>query len=140
MNILVDTSVWSIAFRRKSRSPMEEVAVRELDDLVLDGRAAIIGPIRQELLSGISKHNQYVGLRDELRAFEDIELTQAHYETAAEMSNECRRHGVQGSPIDFLICAAARHADIPVFTLDGDFERYKHHAHIKLHMVREKQG
>ena len=55
MKVLVDTSVWSLSLRRSStkRSEQERVIVAELGALVEDGRAAIIGPVRQELLSGI---------------------------------------------------------------------------------------
>ena len=66
MNVLVDTSVWSLALRRnKPRGTAEE---RELTELIREGRVAIIGPIRQELLSGVKTLAQFRTLRDRLRA------------------------------------------------------------------------
>ena len=49
MNVLVDTSVWSLALRRKPRelSAAEQPVVEELADLTREGRARIIGLIRQ---------------------------------------------------------------------------------------------
>ena len=40
----------------------------------MGGRIVIIGPIRQELLSGISDISQFNKLKDMLSAFEDISL------------------------------------------------------------------
>jgi predicted nucleic acid-binding protein len=59
----------------------------------------------------------------------------ADYELAAEFSNKCRKKGVQGSHIDFLICAVANRIDIPIFTNDKDFDRYQNIISIKLFEV-----
>ena len=62
MQVLVDTSVWSLAFRRSVPGANPVLAAQQvrlkaslelLRDLVADGRATLIGAIRQELLSGI---------------------------------------------------------------------------------------
>jgi predicted nucleic acid-binding protein len=135
--VLVDTSVWSLALRRKNHTHAEGPVVRELLDLCREGKAVMMGPIRQELLSGIPLRAQFEGLREDLSAFEDLELDQDHYEKAAALSNDCRRHGVQGSPVDYLICAAAAKANIPVFTLDKDFSHIRPYAKIKLHPIRK---
>lgn len=93
-------------------------------------RAHIIGPIRQEILSGIREPAQYEKLRDALRAFPDLELTSADYERAAELFNLCRRNGIQGSNTDFLICAVAERLDLAILTTDQDFRLFQ--AHIPL--------
>src|ERR671934_117427 len=61
MMVLVDTSVWSLFLRRQSRhlSPEQARAKQELAELITEGLAQIIGPIRQELLSGIREEAQY---------------------------------------------------------------------------------
>ena len=71
MKVLIDTSVWSLALRR--RRPEREVAIRtELARLIAEFEVAIIGPIRQELLSGIREEKQYLALQENLRAFPDV--------------------------------------------------------------------
>ena len=65
MRVLVDTAVWSLAFRRQGKSDPQVVA--ELASLIEDGRVAIVGPIRQELLSGIREEAQFSKLRKVLR-------------------------------------------------------------------------
>lgn len=136
MNVLVDSSVWSCAIRRSApRGTPEE---RELAELILEGRVAMIGPIRQELLSGIKTSEQYRMLRDRLRAFPDLDLSHEDFEEAASCYNKCRARGVQGSNTDFLICAVAARRGFAVFTTDADFERYARVLHIKLHGARWK--
>lgn len=55
MKVLIDTGVWSLAFRRKKAQPNEQAIVQQLQALILDGNACMMGVIRQEILSGI-KH------------------------------------------------------------------------------------
>ena len=138
MRILVDTSVWSLALRKKTLAPKEKKVVKELKELIYELRAVIIGPIRQELLSGLSDEAKSDDLKEKLRAFDDISLGQEDYEKAAELSNKCRRKGIQGSHIDFLICEAAINNKISIFTTDKDFENYKKVISIRLHNIREE--
>lgn len=121
MKVLVDTSVWSLALRR--RAPHRE-ASDGLRELVAHGRAAMIGPIRQELLSGIRDAAAFARLRLHLKAFPDEHIVADDYELAADLFNTCRAAGLQGSNTDFLICAVSGRLRYPIFTTDDDFARY----------------
>lgn len=132
MKVLVDTSVWSLAFRRQSPA---HPSVEELRRLIRTGRTAVIGPIRQEVLSGIRDATVFENLRDRLSAFPDEPLTTADYERAAEYFNTCRAKGLQGSNTDFLLCAVSVHHSMPLLTTDGDFLRYARMIPIVLHTV-----
>ena len=123
MDALVDTSVWSLALRRVD-GPQHPVA-SVLSHLISDLRVRIIGPIRQEVLSGIKNQTQYDQLRDTLKAFPDLPLETVDFERAAEFFNICRRNGIQGSNTDFLICAVAERYDLAIFTTDNDFDNYR---------------
>jgi predicted nucleic acid-binding protein len=57
MRVLVDTSVWSEALRRRRK--VESDVVREFRSLILEHRTDIIGPIRQEILSGLRDDAQF---------------------------------------------------------------------------------
>lgn len=129
MKILVDTCVWSQVLRHKSPDP--ELAIK-LKDFIKDGRVVMIGSIRQELLSGISDASQFNKLKEVLSAFEDVSLKTKHFIKAAEFSNICRNKGIQGSTIDFLICAVSHLENLIIFTTDKDFENYKRYLPIKL--------
>jgi hypothetical protein len=126
MLVLVDTSIWSLALRRNPSdlNPKERRATAALRELIRDGRARIIGPVRQELLSGIRLESAFQQLRDHLRAFDEPAIESADYEEAAQAHNRCRSRGVSGSPVDFLVCAAALRRDWQIFTADHDFAGY----------------
>ncbi len=134
MKVLVDTSVWSLALRRNL--PYEGPDVSELIELIREVRVRIIGPVRQELLSGVKSQAQFQKLRNHLRAFPDLDVTTRDYESAAEFFNLCRSKGIQGSNTDFLICAISAHHKIPIFTTDGDFTLFQPHLPITLHIPR----
>jgi predicted nucleic acid-binding protein len=129
MKVLVDTCVWSVVLRHKNPHP--ELTNR-LKELIADGRVAIIGPIRQELLAGISDKKQFDQLERLLSGFEDIPLRTEHFIKAAKFANLCRNKGVQGSTIDFLICSAAYLENLVIFTTDNDFQNCKEHLPIKI--------
>lgn len=129
MKVLVDTCVWSQVLRH--RSPNTELT-KNLKDLIRDGRVSIFGPIRQELLSGVPNTKQFNQLKEQLSSFEDVPLKTEHFEKAAEFSNIYQSKGIQGSTIDFLICAVAYIENFVIFTTDNDFENYKKHLSIQL--------
>jgi len=135
MNILVDTSIWSLAFRRKELSKDESKIIASLSELVKELRTVMIGPIRQEILSGISDIKIFEELQDKLSAFPDHLIETKDYETAARFYNKCRKNGIQGSHIDFLICAVASNNGFPVLTLDKDFLHYKKYLPINLYKI-----
>lgn len=135
MNVLVDTSVWSLFLRRAT--PQNEPNVLALRHLIEASRAVIIGPIRQEILSGIREQSHFTVLRQRLRAFPDLALDTADYERAAEFYTVCRRNGVQGSNIDFLICAVAAGRGLAIFTTDLDFQSYRAYIPVALYVTRE---
>jgi len=140
MQVLVDISVWSLALRRSPTEAVkaaadakQQAAVNALRDLIADGRACMLGAVRQELLCGIKSAAQFGALRAALKGFEDVALTQSDFELAAEFFNTCRSKGVQGSNTDFLICAAASARKLPILTTDQDFTRYGKHLPINLY-------
>lgn len=132
MKVLVDTSVWSLALRRRAPA---HAAVGELRRLVAHGRAAIIGPVRQELLSGIRDRAVFERLRDHLRAFSDEPITAVDYERAADCFNLCRTTGIQGSNTDFLLCAVAERYRYPILTTDDDFVKFSRVLPLCLHAL-----
>jgi predicted nucleic acid-binding protein len=138
VNVLVDTCVWSLALRRKPQdlNTAESSAVSELAELIRDGRARIIGVIRQELLSGIRTPKQFEQIRVDLSQFPDEPINSADHEAAAKANNECRSKGIVVSVVDILICAIAQRRDWSIFTTDPDFSHFGKVLPIKLHSPR----
>lgn len=124
--VLVDTPVWSLVLRRRTMdlSLEQEKFKQALGELISGGRAQLLGPIRQELLSGVREEAHFRRLRHHLRAFDDAELRTEDYEEAARMSNHCRSRGIASSPVDMLLCAVASRRPWPIFTTDRDYLLY----------------
>jgi predicted nucleic acid-binding protein len=132
MRIIIDTPIWSKAFRRKKINFEDKNIVDSLKYLINEFMEVLIGPIRQELLSGISDEVIFNDLKEKMKGFNDFPIETIDYETAAEYSNVCRRNGIQGSNTDFLICAIAIRNNFEIFTTDDDFNQYKKYLPIKL--------
>ena len=126
MNVLADTSVWSLALRRK---PSAKLSAEErrltglLSETISDGRVVMIGPIRQELLSGIKDRGQFAKLKSALAAFRDEPLDTIDYEEAARLYNVCRSRGVECGPVDILICAVAARRKWTVLANDASLNK-----------------
>ncbi len=131
MNVIIDTPIWSDAFRKTSNKTLD--TVKELKTLISNQQAIIIGPIRQELLSGYSDLTKFELLRNKLQYFENTTIQNSDFIKAAEFANICRSKGIQGSHTDFLICSVANRIDAPIFTLDNDFQHYQKHLPIKIY-------
>lgn len=126
MRLLVDTSVWSLALRRTSRaglSPKEQQLTSQLTQAIEDGRVVMIGPIRQELLSGIKEEAQFNKLKRTLEPFRDEPIETADYEQAARLYNLCRSEGAEAGTVDMLICAIATRRKWQVLSSDAGLTR-----------------
>ncbi|RCJ29580.1 twitching motility protein PilT [Nostoc minutum NIES-26] len=131
MKVIVDTSVWSLALRNNSKveNSFHIVLFR---DLITDGRVALLGAVRQEILSGIRHTDQYNMLKNYLHAFPNLELDVEDYELASEFYNTCHHHSISGTNTDFLICAAAVRRNYRILTIDKDFENFSQYIPIEL--------
>lgn len=138
MIILVDTPVWSLFFRRRrgQLNAGQEALRSELAELIEEGRAQLIGPVRQEVLSGIREQTQFQLLRERLRAFVDPVVELEDYEEAARGSNVCRAKGIATSAPDMLLCAMAIRREWHVLTTDGDFRHYAKVLPVRLYEAR----
>ena len=137
MKVLIDTSVWSQALRRQSSeslSTAQERVVNVLKELIYDSRIAMLGPVRQELLSGVKTQKQFEALQQILGVFSDETLLKEDYERAAKNFNQCRQGGVQGSNTDFLMCAVSMSRGWPIYSLNKDFLQYQKHLALKLYL------
>ena len=126
MNVLIDTSVWSLGLRRKRRdlNPNELKAYFEWEQLLARGQAAIVGLIRQEILSGIASRATFDSIKQRLEPTPDLPVTTETFVLAAEFFNKCRAAGAAPGAIDMTICAAGHTHDLPIFSTDPDFPGY----------------
>ena len=131
--ILVDTTIWSKAYRRKKIDGKDLRTVNRLYDILDLEEEILIGPVRQELLSGITDKYVFTDLAAKLDGFNNYEVQLADHDLAAKYFNICMNNGIQGSQTDFLICSVANRYNMEIFTEDKDFYHYKKYLPIKLY-------
>jgi len=83
----------------------------------------MIGPIRQELLTGIKEKARFEKIRAAVEPFPDEPLNAVDYEEAARLSNVCLSRGIGFGTVDILICAVAALRGWQVFTADSGLLR-----------------
>lgn len=132
MNLLVDTSVWSLFLRRQKKNEGDPYVARLRS--YFDGEDCIhlIGSILQELLDGVKEQKQFELLRDYLEPFPLIQLDRDDFIESARLRNYCRNRGIQASPVDFLISAACIRRNYPLLTADADFRHISVHSKLTL--------
>lgn len=135
MNILVDTSVWSLAFRRDGEQAAPEVGAL---------RAALVGTddvfttglIVQELLQGFSGPKARRQLTERLISMAFLQPDREDHVEAAEVRNVCRRRGVQIGTIDALLIQLCRRHDLTLLSTDRDFLAASRHVTFRLWAAR----
>lgn len=131
MRVIVDTSVWSLALRRKSYHP--SLAVEKLTRLLEEGESLfLLGVILQELLQGLRLRKDFDRLHKRLEPFPLIEPRRKDYVEAARLRNHCESRGVQAGTIDVLIATISIQHDCLLLTTDADFRAIARHSALKL--------
>jgi predicted nucleic acid-binding protein len=131
MNVIADTSIWSLFLRR--RTGRESRPLTRFKELLERDEIELMGIVKQEILSGLKEPAQFQRITEILSGFSLTLADADDHIVAAEFYNTCRKHGVQGSSIDFLICAMASRRGLSILTTDEDFKRYVKRLPISLH-------
>jgi len=123
--IVVDTSVWSLAFRRRSwpKGVMPGI-IKLLQKLTREKQRVVVpGVVLQELLSGVKVPAQGERIKELMEGYPLILATKEQHVEAANISNACRKAGVSAATVDFLIAAQCILLNGVLLTLDDDFKR-----------------
>ena len=131
MTTLVDTSVWSLAFRRDAPVPGPEVLALRA---AIDGGDAIVttGLVLQELLQGFAGPRDRKDILKRFAALPLLVPDRQDYIDAADIRNVCRRAGVQLGTIDALLSQLCLRHELIFLTTDGDFTLAAQHCSLRL--------
>ena len=131
MTLLVDTSVWSLALRRDTRT--QEPEVQALVD-ALNGSDVVVttGLVLQELLQGFSGPKAASAIVERFSALALVQPGRDDHIAAAEIRNTCRRSGVQLGTVDALIAQLCIGNDLTLLTTDQDFSHAAKHCKLKV--------
>lgn len=121
MGVIVDTSVWLLALRR--RNPVNAPETEALTELIEKGQAIMIGPVRQEILSGVRYTVQFDRLRSALSAFADEPVQSSDFVEAARICNKCLDSGIVIGNTTCLIAAIAIAREMEILTIDPEFRK-----------------
>jgi len=131
VTLFVDTSVWSLAFRRDAASAAPEVrALRG----ALEGGETIVttGLILQELLQGFAGPRAGKDIIDRFAALPLLAPDRQDHINAAELRNRCRRAGVQVGTIDALLAQLCIRNNLTLLTTHNDFVRAASHCPLRV--------
>ena len=131
MSLFVDTSVWSLAFRRDTPSKAPETG--ELIRAIEAGEMLFTtGLVLQELLQGFSGPRARNALLEQLSALPLLVPDRRDHIDAAELRNRCRRAGIQVGTIDALLAQLCIRHDLTLLAADKDFRHMARHCALKL--------
>lgn len=128
--MLVDTSVWSLAFRRNAPPNLAEVVALRMA-LERDESIVCTGLVLQEVLQGYSGAKARERLLEHIAILPMIKPDRTDHVAAAELRNHCRRHGVQIGTIDALIAQLCIRHDLILLSTDGDFRHAAKHCALR---------
>lgn len=122
MNLLVDTSVWSLAFRRDAPSDLPEVAA--LGHALERGEIVVTtGLILQEILQGFSGPRAREAILERFNSLPFVVPDRTDHIEAAGLRNRGRRRGIQVGTIDGLLAELCIRHGLTILTTDADFLR-----------------
>ena len=131
MSLLVDTSVWSLAFRRDLATATPSV---ELLRSALEGADQVFttGLVLQELLQGFSGPKARAQLIERFAALAFLQPDRHDHIEAAAIRNTCRRNGVQIGTIDAVLIQLCVRHDLVLLSADHDFRSASKHVKFRL--------
>ena len=131
MSLFVDTSAWSLAFRRDAPA-----VASERDELVRAIRAGeelvTTSLVLQELLQGFSGPRNRAQILDRFASLPMLVPDRRDHVEAAELRNKCRRGGIQAGTIDALLAQLCVRHDLTMLTSDRDFSNIARHCGLRL--------
>jgi predicted nucleic acid-binding protein len=131
LSLFVDTSVWSLAFRRDRPSSAPEL--HELVRAIEAGEPLIsTGLVLQELLQGFAGPRARDQILDRFAALPLLVPDRRDHIDAATLRNKCRRSGIQVGTIGALLTQLCLRHDLAMLTTDGDFRSIARHCDLKL--------
>jgi len=126
--VLVDTSAWLLALRKKYLPSVKE----RIDILLGEDRVATAGIIKLELLGGAKTESEFYRLKSRLDALFTVETDESVWERASELAFELRRQGITVPYTDILIASSALKLKASILHVDYHFDLMAKHTEIKV--------
>jgi predicted nucleic acid-binding protein len=131
LSLFVDTSVWSLTFRRDApeRGPEVRALIRAIE---AGDEVYTTGLVLQELLQGFAGPRNRQQIIERFGTLPIVVPDRRDHVEAAELRNQCRRHGIQVGTIDVLLGQLCIRHNLIMLTADQDFHRIARHSELQL--------
>jgi predicted nucleic acid-binding protein len=131
VNVLVDTSVWSLALRRDAPQGIKETQILsrclQRQDVLYT-----TGIIVQEILQGFRGPKQRDRILERFSSLPLIVPDLTDHINAASLQTNCRQKGIQIGTIDALLAQLALGHDLEMLTADRDFILMARHVPLRI--------
>lgn len=117
---LADTCAWIEYFK-----PGPSILKNLLENLLLNGRVFVCGPVLYELTQGLKSAKERSAVMDALQSLDYIEMTDSLWVKAGELSSTLRKAGKTIPFSDVLIAIVALENNLSVVTIDKHFRDVK---------------
>lgn len=131
MTLLVDTSVWSLAWRRDGVADAPQVRALQR---ALEGEDIVVttGLVLQELLQGFAGPRARKEIIERFAALPFVVPDRQDHIEAAALRNLCRRGGVQIGTIDALLAQLCIRHRLILLTTDNDLVLAASHCPLRV--------
>lgn len=126
--VLVDTSVWIFALKKKFIPAIKE----KIDSLLGENLITTIGIIKLELLGGTKTRDEFTRLRDHLDALYEIRIDQGLWQKAYETAYQLHTRRITVPYTDIIIAAGAICSDSVLLHADKHFDLIAKHTDMGL--------
>ena len=122
MRLLVDTSVWSLAFRKNAPSTLPKI--RRLAQALREGEQVFTtGLILQELLQGFPEEGARAAILDRFASLPHVVPDGRDHVAAADLRARLSADGVRLGTIDALLAQLCLRHDLTLLTTDLAFNQ-----------------
>lgn len=120
MNLLVDTSVWSLVLRRDAPADVPEAeylrtAIGRGDSIVTTGI------VLQEILQGVTGAKMRTAIQERFAALPFVVPDRDDHVQAADLHGAARKKEIQVGTVDALLAALCLRRDLTILSTDADF-------------------
>jgi len=129
--LFVDTSVWSLAFRRDqpTNAPQVGALIRAINESEI---IVTTGLVLQELPQGFVGPRARRSIIERFASLPLLMLDRQDHIDAAELRNRCRRVGVQLGTIDAVLSQLCIRHGLTMLTRDNDFVLAAKHTGLRV--------
>lgn len=126
--ILVDSSVWIPYYRPEGSKKLKDI----IKEVIQSDLVAVNGIVIAEILSGISKENDFKKVGSHFKGFHYLALSEDDFFEASLLGSFLRKKGITVPTTDLIISASSIKSESVLYHLDSHFDLISKHTALKV--------